>query len=234
MEVINLKCSGCGAPLSNINKEKAVISCPYCGSLLYIKNYGFDENDKADKTQEIPMPLCCVTKDLSDNDALKKVLGKMSDVLNVYTESNSIIPIILEILKDKKEAATIDSFPKDYEKVHKMIQDIMTDGEELIFYKTAALLGINKLKTGMFVTTERVGYIEGKKVFRVEYDKLDTFIIDTVFSSTTYWYPNGNEQIFLSPMAVEKSEFGVILAYIVLRAYEKSNRQKSVELKMKG
>ena len=233
MKIINLKCSGCGAPIANMEKEEAVIGCPYCGSMLYVKNYGYEENAKEEKEQGMRMPLCCVAKDLSDNEALKKVIGGMSDVLEKYTESDSIIHVIREILKDKKEAATVDSFPKDYEKVKLLIQDIMTDGEELIFYKTAALLGINKIKTGMFVTTERVGYIEGKKIYQVEYDKLETFIIDTVFSSTTYWYPNGNEQIFLSPMAVEKSEFGAILAYIVLRAYEKSDCQKSVVLKMK-
>ena len=114
-----------------------------------------------------------------------------------------------------------------------MLRDIMADGEELICYKTAALLGFNKLRSGMFVTTDRVGYIEGSKVFYVEYDYLDTMLIDIAFSDTTYWYPNGNEEIFMSALAVSNREFGAIIAYIVLRAYEKSGNCRSVVLKMK-
>jgi len=235
MEVFNLKCTSCGAPIEGINGTEAISVCPYCGSMLYLMGCAVSEKSEQSETgpsESMHIPLCCVAKDLIDNAALKEVINGMSDVLDENTSSDTIIPILNTILRGKKEAATKESFPNDYFKAESIIKNIMHDGESLIFFKTAALFGFNKLKTGMFVTSERVGYIDGKKVFYVEYSDLDSLLIDIAFESSTYWYPNGNEKIFMSALAVDNREFGAIIAYIVLRTYEKSNQNKSVVLGM--
>lgn len=233
MQIYNMKCTSCGAPISNIPKENTAIECPYCRSMLFVKDYTVCEADASEEMENVCVPLCCVEKKLAENDTLKTVVQGMSDTIYENPNSDSIIPILNRILEGKKEAATVDSFPKDYEKINRILQDTKVAGEKLIFYKTAALLGFNKLKSGMFITTDRVGYIEGKKIFQVAYKDLDTLVIDIVYKGATYWYPNGDENIFLSAMAVSNREFGAILAYIVSRTNEEANHQKSVVLRMK-
>lgn len=111
MKVLSLKCTYCGASISDVDDEEGIAVCSYCGSKLYIKDYedddcGFEERP----AKKYRVPACCVAKSLPANNALADVMNGMSDMLDEKHDSESIIPVNVEMLKDRKEATTAISF----------------------------------------------------------------------------------------------------------------------------
>lgn len=242
MRTTAMTCEKCGASLEKIGIHDYI--CPFCDTKYFITDIGKTDAEIAEEDYremneiyginlKFEIPKGCEEDNLQRSEVLLSLMKKISIIVNETNRSDDLIPRILESLQGKKEAATSTSMEKDYKKVLSSLQEILEPEENLIMYKTAAVLGFNKLKTGMFLTDRRVGYKDSKSIYSVKYESLDSFMIEIGFSEVTWWYPNGNEKIFVTAMALNEHEFATLLAFIILRTNERTSENHKIILEMK-
>lgn len=233
MEVKVLVCPNCGASVSFENSRNYI--CPYCDSTLYIDHpeQSIEKKVENNTVKKIVIPNCCKEKGTIKDKFVRKSIDGCYKIIRKTTNAQDLITKIKTILDNKKETTTDTWMVDDYNKVLDRIQNQFEPEENLIFFKTAAVFNFNKLKTGMVVTDQRVGYLSGKNFQYVLYKDLRSIRMEHAYENSIYWYPNAIEDIFISALGVENTDMCYIIAYIIMRSYEENNGTHKVELSLK-